>query len=112
MDTVCRSIWTGIGGADADAAIDEQRRGLGVLDHFDARMTRDALPEHAADLAPGRVARVQHAPDTVRGLTRERQPALIVAVEPGAPFDQLANVARPLVRQHVDRLRQTQLVAS
>ena len=53
----------------------------------DRRQRAHPLPEHAADLAAGRVAGVQHAPHAVRRLAAERRPAVGVAIEPRAPVD-------------------------
>ena len=44
-----------------------------------------ALPQHAADLAAGRVARVQHAPHAVRAFERQRRLAVGAAIERRAP---------------------------
>ena len=46
---------------------------------------RDARPQHAADLAAGRVARVQHAAHAVRAFARQRRLAVGVAIERRAP---------------------------
>ena len=74
-------------------------------------MRRHLLPQHAADLAAGRVARVQHAAHAVRRLAPERRAGRRVAIERRAPLDQLADVARSLVRQHVDGVGHAQAVA-
>ena len=83
--------------------------------HRRARCTRGCaatlLPQHAADLAAGGVARVQHAAHAVRGLAAERRAPVRVAIEGRAPLDQLAHVARTVVHEHVDRLGHAQAVA-
>ena len=68
-----------------------------VIDGLHRRQRRDALPQHAADLAAGRIAGVQNAPDRVRGFAAERGPAVSLAIEPGAPLRQFLDVveARP-----------------
>ena len=60
----------------------------------------DALPERAADLAAGRVAGVQDPADAVRRFEPERRLAVRVAIEPRAPVDQLAHVARAFLDEH------------
>ena len=61
------------------------------------------MPERAGDLAAGRVARVQHATHGVRAFAAERGRAVGVAIEVGAPVEELAHVVRPLVDEHLDR---------
>ena len=63
----------------------------------DRRQRAHALPQHAADLAAGGIAGVQHAADAVRRLAAERRPAVGVAVEPRAPLEQLAHVRAGLL---------------
>ena len=60
--------------AAACAVGDDQLGRTGVLQHADARVRAHARPEQPADLAAGRIARVQDAPDAVRRLAR-RAPA-------------------------------------
>ena len=76
--------------------LDDGADGERVLEHPNARARRGALPEHAADLAPGGIGRMQNAAYAVRALRRQRRLPVRVAVEPGAPVDQLARVAGPL----------------
>ena len=64
----------------------------------DRRRARDALPQRAADFAAGRIVRVQHAAHAVRRLVPERKRAGRVAIEPRAPVDELADVARAVAR--------------
>src|SRR5689334_297724 len=67
-------------------------------------MLGDPLPEAAANLASGRVLRVQHAAQSVRALAAERQLTRPVAIETRAPLDQLMDVAHAVFHQHVDGL--------
>ena len=60
----------------------------------------DALPQHASDLAARRIGRMQHAAHAVRAFGCERRLAVSVAIEPRAPLDQLARIARSLVAEH------------
>ena len=65
-----------------------------VIEHLEAAGragTRDH--KRAADLAAGRIARVQHTADRVRAFAAERGLAMRVAIEPRAPVQQLAHVA-------------------
>ena len=85
-------------------ALDGER----VLEHANARVGDDALPQHAPDLAPGRIGRVQHTPHAVRAFGCERRLAVGVAIEPRAPLDELARIARPFVaRAREPRARRT-----
>jgi len=86
------------GAASRDEIGDER-----VVDRRDRPERARPLPQHPADLAAGRVARVQHAPDAVRRLASERELAVAVAIEARAPVDELAHVARSVPDQHVDR---------
>src|SRR4029079_2596985 len=63
-----------------------------------------ARPERAGDLAAGRVAGMEHPPHAVRAFASERRLALPVAIERGAPGDQLADVARAFVHEDLDRI--------
>ena len=65
---------TNVAPAHAPSRVDSDSRQR-VVEHADARMRRDPLPQHAADLAAGGVARVQHAAHAVRGLAAERRAA-------------------------------------
>ena len=58
--------------------------------------------EHAADLATGGVAGVQHATNRVRRLAPEGGTSVGVAIEPRAPFEQLADVGDALLDQDAD----------
>src|SRR5205823_191809 len=62
----------------------------------------DSLPQRAANLASGRVARVQDAAHAVRRFAAERDAAGSVAIEPRSPFDELAYVARAILDEHAD----------
>ena len=74
-------------------------------------MHAHAAPQHAADLAAGGVARVQHAAHAVRGLAAERRAAVGVAIEGRPPLHQLGDVARPIGHERLDGLRIAQAVA-
>ena len=73
---------------------------------FDAR-----VQSTRADLAAGGVARVQHAAHAVRGLAPERRRPGRIAIERGAPVEQLLHVAGAVVHQHVHGLAAAQAVA-
>ena len=68
-----------------------------------------ALPQHATDLAAGRVAGVQHAAHRVRGFAAEREPAVGVAIERRSPRHQLADIGGAVLdeRAHGVRIAQT-----
>src|SRR5207247_10506917 len=85
----------------ADAAtVDEKAGDERVIDRFDRRPRRDALPENAANLAAGRIARVEHAADGVSGFPAEREPSVSLAIEPCAPLDQLLDVSRSVLDEN------------
>ena len=88
-----------------------QRQRQRVAEDLHSRMRGHHLPEHVTDRSAGGVPHVQHAPHAVRGLTTERRLSLLVLVEGRTPLDQLANVARALANQHVNRLGETDAVA-
>ncbi len=71
-----------------------------MIDRLHGAERDDTLPQRPANLAAGRVARVQHAADAVGGLEAERQLARRVAIEPRAPLDQLAHVPRAFLDEH------------
>ncbi len=71
-----------------------------VREHANPRDGGDTLPQHASDLAPRGVFRVQHAAHAVRALGCERGLAIGAASEAGAPLDELARVPRPFVAEH------------
>ena len=85
--------------AQTSAVFDDGAHRKRVLQHADARDGGDALPEHASDLAPRGIRRVQHAAHAVRAFGCERRLAVGVAIEPRAPVDQLARIARPFVAE-------------
>ncbi len=97
--------------AAREAGIDDDLGDERVIDGVDRRQRADAIPEHAADLAAGRVACMQDAADAVRGLAAERQPPSRVEVELRAPLDQLTDVGRTVLDQHADRLFVAEAVA-
>ena len=77
-----------------------------------ARVGRDARPQQPADLASGRVARVQHAAHAVRALAAERRAAPVaIAIERGAPLEQLADVADAVLHEHAHGVFVAQAVA-
>ena len=73
--------------AETSAVFDDGAHRERVLQHADARDGGDALPEHATDLAPRGIRRMQHAADAVRAFGRERRLAVGVAIEARAPLD-------------------------
>ena len=81
------------------AVFDEQLGDQRVMNGLDRRQTADALPERAADLAPGRVAGMQHAPDAVRRFPSERRAS-------GSHRDRNARPTRAARARSPDPLRQ------
>ena len=81
-----------------DDGADRQR----VRQHANARNRGDAVPQHAPDLAPRRIGRVQHAPHAVRAFGCERRLTIGAAIETRAPFDQLARIARTFFAKDVN----------
>ncbi len=67
-------------------------------------MGAHARPQEAADFTAGRVVRMQDAPDAVRGFACECRSAIRVAIERRPPRQQLADVLRSLVHEHVNRV--------
>src|SRR3989442_438810 len=85
----------------ADAAlVDEKIGDERVIDRFDRRPGGDAFPENAADLAAGRIARVEDAADGVGGFPAQREPSVSFAIEPSAPLDQLLDVSRSVLDEN------------
>ena len=92
------------------AVLDDGLHRHGVIETSTDREADEPRGQHAADLAAGRVVRVQHAPDRVRAFAREVERAVRRAIERRAPLDQLVERsaalptrarARPLVAQPV-----------
>ena len=90
---------------------DGDPHGARVRLHAHVGHSAHALPEDPSDFAAGRVVRVQHAAHAVRPLERERGTPIGIAIEGGAPLDQLANIARALFDQHRDRALVTESIA-
>ena len=91
--------------ADAAPALAEQFGDDGVIDDRDG-LQRGHLPvQHPADLAPGGVLRVQHAPDAVGRLARRRRPAIRVAFEARAPVEQLGDVGGTFLDERAHGVR-------
>ena len=61
--------------AETASVLDDGADGERVLQHADTRARRGAFPQHAADLAPGRIGRMQNAAHAVRPLGCERRVA-------------------------------------
>ena len=80
--------------------IDRQR----MLDHAHPGQAADPLPQYPRDLAPGRIAGVQHPPHAVGGLAGERNPAVRSTVEPCTPIDQFLHVTRSELREDAYRV--------
>src|SRR6266851_2600664 len=71
--------------------LDDQLRDERVIDRLHGWQAAHTLPQHAADLAAGRIAGVKDAPDAVRRLAPERQTSVRVPLEARAPLEQLAD---------------------
>ena len=97
--------------AGAASISDNRRGGQRVFEHANARPCRRALPQHAANLAAGRVAGVQHTAHAVGAFGGERRPAVGIDVEASAPLDELERVARTFLGQHPHRSLIAQSVA-
>ena len=82
-----------------------------MIDHVDGRQCPHPLPQHAANLAAGGIAGMEHAPHAVSRLAPERRAAALVAIEAGTPLQQLADVSRSLLNQHAHRALVAQPVA-
>ena len=82
------------------AAVLQHVRHERVIDCFDRSERVHAIPQHASDFAPRRVACVQNAADAVRRLTAECDRAAAVAIESRPPLDELADVRRSVLDQH------------
>ena len=93
------------------AVVDNQVGDERMIDGLDRRERAHSLPQHAANLAAGGVARVEHAANAVRRLASERRTAVGVAVESSAPLQQLAHVPRAVLDQRIDRRLVAQSVA-
>ena len=63
-----------------------------MIEHAHPRMLADARPQQPADLAAGGITRVQHAAHAMRALASERGLAGAIAIERGAPVQQLLDV--------------------
>ena len=88
--------------ASADPVLKDEMGCQRMIEDAQLGMSGHAMPERAGDLAPRRVARVQHAAHGVRAFTPEGGPAVGVAIEVGAPVEELAHVARPLAHEDLD----------
>ena len=88
--------------ATACAIGDEELGRARVLQDPDARVLSHSRPEQAANLAPRRIARVQDPPDAVRRLARQRWRAVGLAIERGAPREQLDDVPGTFANEHID----------
>lgn len=88
--------------AAAVAALDVQARGQGVIQDTKLRMSGHAVPERAGDLTPCGIPCVQDAPHGVGAFPPKGGPPLGVAIELGAPVDELAHVVRSLADEHLD----------
>ena len=91
------------GRADAFSVVNQELRRRRVVDDADARTAADARPQQPCDFAPGGVAGVQHASDAVRGFASKGRTSIGIAIEGGAPVEQLVHVARSLVHEDVNR---------
>ncbi len=87
---------------DAAARILQQPDHDRVIDDLDRRAAGNLQCQHAADLPPGRVARVQDTTHRVRALTGQIGFARRTAIEIGAPGQQFVHRARAIRRQDVD----------
>ena len=109
--TTCRrSLRVTIRGPYAAPALAEQFGHDRVIDDRDGRQRRDLPVQHAADLAPGGVLGVQHAPDAVGRFARRRRPAIRVAIEARAPVQQLGDVGGTFLDERAHRVRLAQAV--
>ena len=72
-----------------------------MIEDAKLRVSGHAVPKRAGNLAPGGIARVENAPHAVRGFPPQRRPSVGVAIELGAPGDELAHVAWPLADEHL-----------
>ena len=91
------------------AACHERHREC-IVEDTHAPVRLHLLPEHTTDLATGRIARVEHASNRVRGLTAKRRRSRRIAIERDAPRDELVDVARTVTDKHVDRLWYTEAI--
>ncbi len=108
---VQRTVGTDEARARTSSALDDQIDDARMRVRGDTRQLGGALPERPPDLASGRVTGMQHAAGAVRALDRQRRRAVVLAVELGAPLDQLSDVARAVLHQHVHGTSVTQAVA-
>ena len=97
--------------AGAPAALDEQVDDAGVRVRPDAGHGRDAPVENAADLAAGRIPRVQHTTDAVRAFDGQRELPVGTAIEARAPLHQLADESRPVLDERMHGALVAQAVA-
>ena len=97
--------------ADTPAVVDHELHDTRVIVRGDPRQLRCAFPEHTANLATGRIMRVENPPRAVSGLHCKREFSIWGAIEPHAPRDQFAHKARAVLDEHVDRMRIAQAVA-
>ncbi len=109
-DHVPRIVRVTIRRADAVPALAEQFGDDRVIDDRDGRQRRHLPMQHAADLAPGGVLRVQHAPDAVGRLARRRRPAIRVAIEARTPVQQLGDVGGTFLDERAHRVRLAEAV--
>ena len=87
----------------AAPVLDHQVDDLGVRVRPDPGHGRHPLVEHAADLAAGRIARVQHPPHAVRPLDRQRRLTIGAAVESRPPVHQLPDEPWPIFDERPHR---------
>jgi 3-dehydroquinate synthase len=87
--------------AGTPAVLDDQIDDARMCVGGDTRQLRGALPQRPSDLAAGGITGMQHAAGAVRPFDRERRRAVLLPVELCAPLDQLADVSRPVLHQHL-----------
>ena len=91
-------------GAEDAAVVDEQPRDVDVVAHLHADGQR-ALDEDALDLAAGVVAGEARPPVAVGAEEALRQPAVLLACEPGAPAHEVVDRPRRLAGEDLDARR-------
>ncbi len=107
-DPVLRALAQHVQGDPAGPAVGgaQQVQHEGVLDQPDPRVAADRGVQGALHLGAGRVAAGVHDPvRPVAALAGQHQRAVRVAVELGAPADQLPDPRRALLDQHLHGLR-------
>ena len=97
--------------ADSRALVDQHFGHERMLDGHHGRHRANTLPQDTADLAAGRIARVQDTPHGMRRLAPEGGLSVRAAIDAHPPVEQLADVHDTLLDEHPDRRFVAQSVA-